>query len=157
MLIDPEIEAIVKSYEVIKDLDSASKKRVITWLVHKFGLSGDASSLEAGQLGLAGSLDASMGGLPQEVVIPDELTGFDTAEGLYNQIATKTEPEKVLIVAAYLQEKLDLQELGGRRINTEREKHHRCDFFSDKERTRSDVAKQKRRFQSSSQKTVSCY
>jgi len=119
MLIDPEIEAIVKSYEVIKDLDSASKKRVITWLVHKFGLSGDASSLEAGQLGLAGSLDASMGGLPQEVVIPDELTGFDTAEGLYNQIATKTEPEKVLIVAAYLQEKLDLQELGGRRINTE--------------------------------------
>lgn len=113
MLIDPEIEAIVKSYEVIKDLDSASKKRVITWLVNKFDLSGEIPSMNGGTSSLLA------GKATQVVELPEDLTGFDTAESLYNQIATKTEPEKVLVVAAYLQEKLELTELGGRRINTE--------------------------------------
>ncbi len=124
MLIDPEIEAIVKSYEVIKDLDSASKKRVITWLVNKFGLSSDLPALQEGHKGLPGS-DSSKTGLSgfisvsPDAPLPEELTGFENAEDLFNQIATKTEPEKVLVVASYLQEKLNLQELGGRRINTE--------------------------------------
>ncbi len=119
MLIDPEIEAIVKSYEVIKDLDSASKKRVITWLVNKFDLSGDLPATKGGASSALGRGVMQAGPGLAEIELPEDLTGFETAEGLYNQIATKTEPEKVLVVAAYLQEKLDLQELGGRRINTE--------------------------------------
>lgn len=120
MLIDPEIEAIVKSYEVIKDLDSASKKRVITWLVNKFDLSGEIPAMKGSTSSmLKGKATLQAGHSLQGMELPEDLTGFDTAEGLYTQIATKTEPEKVLVVAAYLQEKLDLKELGGRRINTE--------------------------------------
>jgi hypothetical protein len=115
MLIDPEIEAIVKSYEVIKDLDSASKRRVISWLVNKFDLSGELPAMKSG---VSRNITQAGPGL-SAIELPEDLTGFETAEELYNQIATKTEPEKVLVVAAYLQEKLDLQELGGRRINTE--------------------------------------
>ena len=118
MLIDPEIEAIVKSYEVIKDLDSASKRRVITWLVNKFDLSGEMPATK-GISSVMGKNSALAGPGMVEMELPEDLTGFETAENLYNQIATKTEPEKVLVVAAYLQEKLHLTELGGRRINTE--------------------------------------
>ena len=118
MLIDPEIEAIVKSYEVIKDLDSASKRRVITWLVNKFDLSGELPAAKSGLSSMGKNAGLMSSGM-SEMELPEDLTGFDTAEGLYNQISTKTEPEKVLVVAAYLQEKLLLNELGGRRINTE--------------------------------------
>jgi len=126
MLFDPEIEAIVKSYEVIKDLDGDSKQRVISWLVDKFGLSNDAAiQMKQSAPGMGGR-DSAMGHsamgmakLSPDMPLPEKLTGFDTVELLFNQIYTKTEPEKVLVVASYLQEKSELQELGGRRINTE--------------------------------------
>lgn len=125
MLFDPEIEAIVKSYEVIKDLDGSSKQRVISWLVDKFGLSKDGPGQIVRMAGTNGTSSIGMhkeglahgGDIAQQ--LPEELTGFETVEGLFNQIFTKTEPEKVLVVAAYLQEKGELKELGGRRINTE--------------------------------------
>ncbi|MEL7118872.1 MAG: hypothetical protein AAFO07_05510 [Bacteroidota bacterium] len=122
MLIDPEIEAIAKSYEVIKDLDPASKKRVISWLVNKFQYTIDDAhhhgNIHAGGSGMTNA--GNNADVTKE--LPEDLTGFETAEALYTSLFTKTEPEKVLVVAAYLQEKEGLVELGGRRINSELKK-----------------------------------
>ena len=121
MLIDPEIEAIAKSYEVIKDLDPASKKRVISWLVNKFQYTVDDAHHTNMHAGGSGMMNAGNNAEAAKV-LPEDLTGFETAEALYTSLFTKTEPEKVLVVAAYLQEKEGLSELGGRRINSELKK-----------------------------------
>ena len=141
-----EIEVLSKSYDLIKHLDDDEKRRVIQWLVSKFDLlktnvfQGAIQKLDEQSLGgmsvvpVTGSevsssvsntttfsaparSEASEVNILKEVVTPD-LTGYSIS-GLFDRVHTKTDVARVLLVAAYLQEKGVSDELGSRQINKE--------------------------------------
>ena len=141
-----EIEVLSKSYDLIKHLDDDEKRRVIQWLVSKFDLlktnvfQGAIQKLDEQSLGgmpvVSVSNVETAPALPttsvisapakkekqevnvlKEVVTPD-LTGYSIS-GLFDRVHTKTDVARVLLVAAYLQEKGGSEELGSRQINKE--------------------------------------
>lgn len=138
---DFEIEVMAKSYDLIKNLEDAEKRRVIQWLVNKFDLLSstafqstiqklDEQSLEGSHpVAVSRVFEAPAQKvkvaeprkLPppvaKQVVMP-ELTGYSVM-GLFDRVHTKTDVARVLLVGAYLQAEGNDVELGSRQINKE--------------------------------------
>ena len=146
MIGDLELDVMGKSYDLLKDLNDGEKRRVIQWLVNKFGLlntsvfQGTIQKLDENSLGGTHPVSiisapvaktapitrkaasppkesSSNKGIVTEVVVPD-LTGYSVS-GLFDRVRSKTDVARVLLVAAYLQEKGNGVELGSRQINKE--------------------------------------
>ncbi len=143
MIGDLELDVMKQSYQLIRDLGDDEKKRVIQWLVGKFDLLNTNAfartihKMEDSTLGVSAEQVVvhrapKQKEVEQEVVAPaktkekqveviaTELTSY-SIQGLFERVSTKTDVARVLLVAAYLQErdKSGVAELGSRQINKE--------------------------------------
>ena len=142
MIGDLELNVMGESYDLIKDLSDDQKKRVIQWLVGKFDLFNTnsfekaISKMEESTYGnvsfevaktpvlsanttLPKASSASRTNIaPNVEIISTDLISY-SIHGLFERVKTKTDVARVLLVAAYLQEKQNGEELGSRQINKE--------------------------------------
>ena len=111
---DPEIKAMQLSYTAIKELEDDGKLRVINWLIAKFAITINNSSTK-------NDVNSSSREVQQntDTVQGNQLSSFTLLAELFSCATPKTDVEKVLVVAVYLQETQGLTELTSRAINDE--------------------------------------
>lgn len=106
MELDPELKAMNDTYKVLNDLDEDARARVVNWLISKFSIhrakSITTSSTQVRMENEGGSISS-----------------FTSIADLFGKTTFKTESDKVLLVAAYLQLKENKEELTSREINKE--------------------------------------
>lgn len=154
MIKDPEINALANVYEVLNSLNKAQIKRIMDWVTSKFSLDKQpdlkAVEKEVGPSlqpippvpGEAEQPAAAPGKkrrgrkpgkkklMVEEIQPPpsaEERTGFmkhDTFEDLCFSSSAKTVTAKILLAAAYLQEKKKIKEFGSSDINKFLKKIH---------------------------------
>jgi hypothetical protein len=138
---DPEINALSNVYEVLKVLDNDKIKRIINWVTSKFELD-KTPDLQTGQR----EVDLSPQPAPEEIVepvkkrrgrkpgqvrsaaeetqprpVPLQLKGFlkyDSLKEVFNVSTAKRPGAKILLAAAYLQEKENLKDLTSYEISS---------------------------------------
>lgn len=135
MIGDLELDVMVKSYQLIKSLDTDERGRVLRWLIGKFDQQQSVGSFvqkknETGDPSYymdddqASSLHVKRNGSSKTVAsthieaISTDIVNY-SIHGLFDRIQTKTDVARVLLVAAYLQERGQGEELGSRPINKE--------------------------------------
>lgn len=131
MILDSELEAMVKSHDAMKELRDEEKRRVIEWLIKKYGLFDDFNRVDKLESGDAKAADTSEPVEEKEskplytdhvedaVDVTDDLSSFSSLKQLMKKIKIKTEPEKALVGAAYLQADSPRKALKPRAINNE--------------------------------------
>jgi len=144
MLPDDEINALSKVYESLKGLNDAQRKRIINWIASKFALD-KQPGLKAAEREVGSSAEPVPTGAAEAAVIPVKkrrgrppakarfITGeeqpgtaapgisvfakYDSFEDLFYSSNAKTITAKILLAAAYLQEKKNIKEFGSSDIN----------------------------------------
>jgi hypothetical protein len=113
---DPELEALTKINEVIKDLPEDAKVRVVAWLINKYSIhSGQPVNTSTYTKSLAVG-NSSYGEEDIDGINPT-IASFGSAAELLAKCSPKTDNERVLIVAAYIQTKNPNEDLTGYKIN----------------------------------------
>jgi hypothetical protein len=147
MYYDPEINALSNVYEALKALDNDQIKRIVDWLSSKFELD-KYPDLKSGQREVdltpqpaeavepagepvrkrrgrkPGQLQPMAEETPPQPV-PSGLKGFmkfDSLQEILNASTAKRTGAKMLLVAAYLQEKENLKELSSYDISSRMKK-----------------------------------
>lgn len=138
---DPEINALSNVYEVLKGLNNDQIKRIINWVTSKFELD-KPPDLPTNQR----EVDLSHQPAPEDTVepvkkrggrkpgqvrfvaeetqpqpVPSQLKGFmryDSLKEIFNASTSKRPGEKMLLTAAYLQEKENFKELSSYDISS---------------------------------------
>lgn len=106
---EPELKAMKTVYDALSKLDEDAKRRVIDWVIGKFSLSRSKQKTDRVTMGLQPNSDAGETNLASPSSVAD----------LFAKTNPKYESDKVLVVAAYLQEVKGSGELTGREINKE--------------------------------------
>lgn len=134
---DPEIEALSSVYDTLRGLNHAQIKRIIDWVTDKFGLSEEKPPVKVTETrmtpppveptGPAREPVEKRHGRPPQKTQPTPqpeqtaVTGFmkfDTVEDLFFSSNVRTVASKILLVAAYLKEKDNLNEFSSFDINS---------------------------------------
>ena len=109
MDLDPELKAMNNVYEALKGLDEDARSRVVGWLIGKFSINRPKTTL-------------TMNPLSPPVITENNvgiIASFTSVAELFGKTTLKTEADKVLLAAAYLQSKENGKDLTSREINKE--------------------------------------
>src|SRR3989344_8061150 len=106
---EPELKVMKTVYDALSELDEDAKRRVIDWVIGKFALGRSKQKADRGVIGLQPSSDSA----------ETNLASFTSVAELFAKTSPKNESDKVLVVAAYLQEVKGSAELTGREVNKE--------------------------------------
>lgn len=106
---EPELKAMKAVYDALSELDEDAKKRVIDWVIGKFALGRSKQKADRGAIGIQ----------PISGTGETNLASFSSVADLFAMTNPKSEADKVLVVASYLQEAKNLSELTGREVNKE--------------------------------------
>ena len=134
---DPEIDALSRVYDTLTGFNNAQIKRTIDWVISKFGLSEEKPPVKVSEHQVAPPpveptepvrelVKKRRGRRPQKAQPtpqPEQtaVTGFmkfDTVEDLFFSSNVRTAASKILLVAAYLKEKHNLNEFSSFDINS---------------------------------------
>ena len=132
---DVELNVMSQTYQLLRNLKDGEQRRVINWLADRLHIGSkggiapsqtvvsrvEASTRAAKSTRDSGSRKAAavVAEMPGDVeAIVTELTNY-SIQGLFERVQTKTDVARVLLVAAYLQERGGADELGSRSINKE--------------------------------------
>ena len=118
---EPEINALNIIFAALKDLNPRERKRVLKWAKERFGLTGDKPPAKVSRTGKTRTETAAVS--DQKTIVTEEpqetakkvrkkkIKDFETVLDLFSAADPKTSTEKVVLMAAYLQEKQDFQEI----------------------------------------------
>jgi hypothetical protein len=137
MTYDPEIIAISKVYEALKDLNQDQQRRILNWLMDKFDLTEyqeEKKEMYARSQNTGREKEAVVEKQPVMDELPaaeekpavSSLKEFKSLSNLFAVLTAKRNYEKVLVVASYLQETNNLEDFNAREVNTALKKngHH---------------------------------
>jgi hypothetical protein len=118
MAYDPELHAMSLVFEALKNLDNGQRRRILGWV--KDRLEATAAPTVEGEA-------AAMTTAPQALIPPapaapkppakKDLANFETALDLFSESSAKKSTSKVLLMAAYLQERHNYKEISSYDIN----------------------------------------
>lgn len=116
---DPEINAMQVIYTTLKNLEEEGQLRVINWAISKLSLNIQVNQKK--ELINPDNVKRTQEQETQGSVYSQDigLSGFSHVAELFGHASPKTDMEKALVVAAYLQETQGLSELTSRLINDE--------------------------------------
>ncbi|MCS6832674.1 MAG: hypothetical protein NZ521_03790 [Flammeovirgaceae bacterium] len=104
---DPELKALEESYYMLSALSPEARKRILIWLANKFNISLTELTTEP--------LEKQPENKTTSPLI--DFSQYREFHSVFSIANPRTEAEKVLLAAAYLQEKNKTEELTGRSIN----------------------------------------
>ena len=121
MIDDPEIIALNTAYTALKELDAEAMARNLNWLATKLGISLSTKPTSIAHLPLPTSASPAKNLLdaPDKPTEPSDFGSFATSAEFLSKIHELSAEERVLAVAAYLQNKDPENELTGFSINKE--------------------------------------
>lgn len=133
MQLDPEISAMNEALDALKNLDNGQRKRVVDWItaryrlneVSKFQSPMEEKVQEAVEIIQPEEIPTvskrgrkpkikKLGGVPGE----KDITDYETVLDLFSESNVKKVSSKILLMAAYLQEKLKFEEISSFDINS---------------------------------------
>lgn len=133
MQLDPEISAMNEALDALKNLDNGQRKRVVDWItaryrlneVSKFQSPMEEKVTEAVEIIQPAEVPAvskrgrkpgakKLGGVAGE----KDITDYETVLDLFSESNVKKVSSKILLMAAYLQEKLKFEEISSFDINS---------------------------------------
>jgi hypothetical protein len=120
---DPEIIAMNKVLNIFRILDNEKRKRIIHWLKDRFGLTVDKPPHALTQpLNIKKQTKSKpiVKEEPEKAVKPLEKRGikqYDTVLDLFSEARVKKSTDKILLMAAYLQERHNFKEITTYDIN----------------------------------------
>lgn len=126
---DAEIIAMNQVFESFSRLDNGQRKRIVDWVIARFALTEDDKFMPPVNKGAVGDVQAADG--PSTVVKFDaqsagpvgfpgrkEVKDYDTVLDLFSDAHVKKVSEKILLMTAYLQERLNFTEISSYDINS---------------------------------------
>jgi len=119
---DPELNAMSYVYESLKSLDRKQMKRIIHWAEDRFGLTPAQMSVELTQQPqqVQTQITVSEAAAGAEPVVKEEkndIKHYDTALDLFSESNVQKVTSKILLMAAYLQERFNFKEISSYDIN----------------------------------------
>lgn len=133
MQLDPEISAMNEALDALKNLDNGQRKRVVDWITARYRLN-ELSKFQAPmEEKMSDAVEIIQ---PVEVPAitkkgrkprakkagstPDEkdITNYETVLDLFSESNVKKVSQKILLMSAYLQEKLKFEEISSFDINS---------------------------------------
>ncbi|OGV61818.1 MAG: hypothetical protein A2283_06295 [Lentisphaerae bacterium RIFOXYA12_FULL_48_11] len=109
---DPEIKAMQEVHQSLDGLEEAARQRVIQWAISRFNLPGASKASGNKGAGPGGGSATQASGDPS-------LTSYETVADIFTAANPTKDKDKALIVASFLQEKKELEDLTGADINKE--------------------------------------
>jgi len=111
---EPEIQAMSECYQALQNLDNEARNRVLNWLAGKYNLSSPTNApvikgsenFDASPFSTTNSDKSTSGSGPIEVSIKE----YESVGDIFAKANPKTDAEKVLVVATFLQLKNELQD-----------------------------------------------
>jgi hypothetical protein len=120
MALDPELLAMSQVFDILKNLEQGQRQRIIRWVDDRLNSSpaepSSVSQVTPAQTHFVQSVTEE----PKVVVKPPErkdIGHYDTALDLFAESSVKKATAKVLLMAAYLQERHNYKEMGSYDIN----------------------------------------
>jgi hypothetical protein len=110
MFEDLELKAMNEISNSIKNLNDDEKNRVIDWIIDRFAIKTKPTLVEPSTTVFSKS---------QESSVNIEINSFDTVSDILADISPKTMMDRILIVSAYLQNKLNKESLTSQEVNQE--------------------------------------
>ena len=113
MVYEPELQAMSQVYEALKELDNGQRQRIINWVTDRLKSPPEespAGSHRRGASSLSSRKDKGANG-------PKKIADFETVLDLFAASNVKKSTSKVLLMAAYLQERHNYKEIGSYDIN----------------------------------------
>ena len=125
MALDPELDAMSQVFESLKDLDKKGIKRIIHWVKDRFCLTGVRPADELTIQPVQGETVVIRTGTRTEPMVKtvEKTTGkkdlihYDTVLDLFSESNVKKVTAKILLMAAYLQERNNFKEISSYDIN----------------------------------------
>jgi hypothetical protein len=120
---DPEIVAMNKVLDSLQNLDNGSRKRVIHWLIDRFRLAGGKTPhqltppAKVNKKTETKSIVKQKLGKPAQSLKRKEIKHYDTVLDLFSESKVKKSISKILLMAAYLQERHHFKEITTYDIN----------------------------------------
>ena len=113
---DPELEALSKVNDAIKNLPEDAKIRVVAWLINKYSI---YSNQPANASMPPKKLLSENGVEEKEIVEGDgqQIASFSSPAEFFAKCSPSKPSEKILVIAAYLQTKNSEKDLSGFEIN----------------------------------------
>jgi hypothetical protein len=132
MQLDPEISAMNEALDALKNLDNEQRKRVVDWItaryrlneVSKFQPLSEETETEEAEIiePVEIPTGARRGRKPgvKKTGVPGEknITDYETVLDLFSESNVKKVSSKILLMSAYLQEKLKFEEISSFDINS---------------------------------------
>lgn len=114
---ESDIDALNKVSEALENLDSQERIRIIAWLIDRF----DLTALPAEYITETQQIDITENKpKPEEIVRryrKKKIIDYDTALDLFAEAKIKRASDKVLLMAAFLQERLNFKEIAAHDIS----------------------------------------
>ncbi len=120
---DPEIVAMNKVLDSLKNLDNGGRKRVIRWLIDRFRLAGGKTPhqltppAKVNKQTETESIVKEKLGKTAQPLKRKEIKNYDTVLDLFSESKAKKSISKILLMAAYLQERHHFKEITTYDIN----------------------------------------
>ncbi len=111
---DQELSALQTAFDALKCLDDDGRKRSIEWLLQKFGIA-HSKVVSAHPQNTMEESDGATLDIQESI----SLKKFNSLAEVFERPDFKTDAERALVAAAFLQEKQDLPDITGFEINKE--------------------------------------
>lgn len=100
---DPEIDAMSALANALADLEEDARGRVLRWAAERYGVSVNTSTGGRHGGGAAGDHDGGVGEEVTDKEIAEEAPVYEHFADLFNKAQPKTNPDKALVAAYWLQ------------------------------------------------------
>lgn len=119
MAYDPELHAMSLVFDALKNLDNGQRRRIIQWVKDRLQTDIEETTTTAQQAVAPATTAATLAPAAEAPRIPTkkDLAHFETAMDLFAESSAKKSTSKVLLMAAYLQERHNYKEISSYDIN----------------------------------------
>lgn len=114
MVYEPELQAMSQVFEALKDLDNGQRQRIINWVTDRLK-SPPTETSPSSDVSHMKDYDSSR--YKTRTSGPKKIADFETVLDLFSAASVKKSTSKVLLMAAYLQERHNYKEIGSYDIN----------------------------------------
>ena len=119
MELDPEISAMSQVLEMFNKIEHGERKRIVEWITHRFQL---GEEKQTDEIKLQDTTPTTVQQVDVEPIDKQDLKQYKSLADLLEVSTAKKVVDRILVGAAYIQEKKNVEELTSFEINSQLKK-----------------------------------